>query len=107
MTRWCKAVTPDNAWRSYPRPQLKRARWQNLNGLWDYAIAPKAAPLPARMDGQVLVPFPIESKLSRVTLKVTPEDRIWYRRSFAVPAAWAGETGMPNRPARSPVGQEG
>ncbi|RIA46870.1 glycosyl hydrolase family 2 [Hephaestia caeni] len=96
MTRWGKAVTPDNAWRSYPRPQLQRTRWQNLNGLWDYAIAPKAAPLPARMDGQVLVPFPIESKLSRVTRKVTPDDRIWYRRSFTVPADWAGEHVMLN-----------
>src|SRR3546814_15321418 len=62
MTRWGKAVTPDNAWRSYPRPQLKRARWQNLNGLWDYANAPKAAPLPARLAGQVLVPFPVHSQ---------------------------------------------
>src|SRR3546814_3817156 len=48
------------------------------------------------MDGQVLVPFPIESKLSRVTRKVTPDDRIWYRRSFAVPADWAGEHVMLN-----------
>src|SRR3546814_11979409 len=91
MTRWGKAVTPDNAWRSYPRPQLKRARWQNLNGLWDYAIAPKAAPLPARMDGQVLVPFPIESKISRVTRKVPPDDLRWYLRLSAVPDDRAGE----------------
>ena len=96
MTRWGKQVTPDNAWRSYPRPQLKRDRWQNLNGLWDYAIAPKAGAIPAQMDGKVLVPFPIESKLSRVTRKVTPDDRIWYRRSFTVPADWAGQNVMLN-----------
>src|SRR3546814_16974338 len=48
------------------------------------------------MDEQVLGPFPIESKLSRVTRKVTPDDRIWYRRSFAVPADWAGEHVMLN-----------
>ena len=84
-TRWGREVTPENAWRSYPRPQLERERWQNLNGLWDYAIAPKAAPLPERMDGQILVPFAVESKLSGVTRKVTPDDRVWYRRSFDAP----------------------
>lgn len=96
MTRWGKEVTPDNAWRSYPRPQLKRDRWLNLNGLWDYAIAKAAAPQPARMDGQILVPYPVESKLSRVARRVTPDDRVWYRRSFTVPQDWAGEHVMLN-----------
>jgi len=96
MTRWGRDVTPDNAWRSYPRPQLKRERWLNLNGLWDYTIAKAAAPQPARMDGQILVPYPVESKLSRVARKVTPDDRIWYRRSFTVPQDWAGEHVMLN-----------
>mgnify|MGYP001967932537 CR=1 FL=1 len=96
ITRWGAGVTPDNVWQSYPRPQLKRARWQNLNGLWDYAIAPKAAARPQRMDGQILVPFPVESRLSRVARKVTPDQRIWYRRSFTVPADWAGEHVMLN-----------
>src|SRR3546814_19400020 len=75
MTRWGKEVTPANAWRSYPRPQLKRERWLNLNGLWDYAIAPKGDAQPARMDGQILVPFPVESKLSRAQRQVPPGDR--------------------------------
>jgi len=96
MTRWGRDVTPDNAWRSYPRPQLKRERWLDLNGLWDYAIAKAAAPQPMRMDGQILVPYPVESKLSRVARKVTPDDRIWYRRSFTVPRDWAGEHVMLN-----------
>ena len=96
VTRWGKAVTPANAWRSYPRPQLKRDRWENLNGLWDYAIRPKAVPQPARMDGQILVPFPVESKLSRVARKVTPDQRVWYRRNFTVPANWAGQHIMLN-----------
>jgi hypothetical protein len=38
MTRWGKDVTPENAWREYPRPQMVRTEWQCLNGLWDYAI---------------------------------------------------------------------
>lgn len=96
MTRWGREVTPDNAWRSYPRPQLKRERWLNLNGLWDYAITKDSAPQPTRMDGQILVPYPVESKLSRVARKVTPDDRIWYRRSFTVPQDWAGEHVMLN-----------
>ena len=96
MTRWGREVTPDNAWRSYPRPQLKRDRWLNLNGLWDYAITKDSAAQPMRMDGQILVPYPVESKLSRVARKVTPDDRIWYRRSFTVPQDWAGEHVMLN-----------
>jgi len=96
MTRWGKAVTPDNAWRSYPRPQLERAKWQNLNGQWDYAITKAAAPMPERMDGKILVPFAVESRLSGVARKVLPEDRIWYRRSFTVPADWAGQHVMLN-----------
>src|SRR3546814_16258928 len=78
MTRWGKAVTPDNAWRSHPRPQLKRARWQKLNGLWDSAIAPKDAPLPARMGGTVQVPFQADSPTSRDTPTVTPAEQTRY-----------------------------
>lgn len=91
VTRWGKEVTPENAWREYPRPQMKRERWVNLNGLWDYAIRPMQAAMPAQMDGRILVPFPVESRLSQVARKVTPDDRIWYRRSFTVPADWAGQ----------------
>src|SRR5690606_6534911 len=91
MTRWGRAVTPENAWRSYPRPQMKRERWLNLNGEWDYAIRPKAEARPEHMDGRILVPFAVESKLSGVARKVGPDDRIWYRRGFTVPADWAGQ----------------
>jgi hypothetical protein len=85
MTRWGRDVTPETAWQSYPRPQMKRAAWKNLNGLWDYAITKDAAARPDRMDGQILVPFPVESKLSRVARKVLPDDRVWYR---SISARW-------------------
>ena len=49
MTRWGKQVTPENAWAEYPRPQLVRQDWMNLNGLWDYAVVKKGAGKP---DGQ-------------------------------------------------------
>lgn len=95
-TRWGRAVTAENAWRSYPRPQMRRERWQNLNGSWDYAITGPNAAVPARMDGRILVPFPVESRLSGVARRVGPDDRLWYRRSFQVPADWAGQRVMLN-----------
>lgn len=91
MSKWGKAVTPENAWRSYPRPQLKRDAWMNLNGRWDYAITRANAPQPMTMNGKILVPFAVESKLSGVARKLMPDDRLWYKRSFTLPAAWPGK----------------
>ena len=90
-TQWGDQVTPDNAWREYPRPQFVRAQWANLNGLWDYAITRRTAPAPASYEGKILVPFAVESALSGVARKFTPDDRLWYRRTWMVPAAWQGQ----------------
>jgi hypothetical protein len=91
MTRWAKDVSPDRAHPEYPRPQLVREKWVNLNGLWDYAIRGKAEDRPVTFDGQILVPFAVESALSGVKKAVTPEQRLWYRRTFAKPDAAAGK----------------
>ena len=91
MTRWAKDVDPQNPLSEYPRPQMVRDRWQNLNGLWDYAIRPKDEARPDKWDGEILVPFAVESALSGVMQKVGAENRLWYRRSFEIPAGWAGQ----------------
>jgi beta-galactosidase/beta-glucuronidase len=89
QTRWAKQVSPEHALPEYPRPQLVRKDWLNLNGLWDFAITPKDAK-PAAFSDQILVPFPVESALSGVMKPVTENDRLWYRRTFQLPAKWRG-----------------
>src|SRR5678816_3423502 len=59
QTRWAADVTPDRVWPQYPRPQLERKPWINLNGRWSYAITAAAAPRPTEFPGTILVPFPI------------------------------------------------
>ncbi|MCG5218731.1 AbfB domain-containing protein [Streptosporangium soli] len=88
-TPWTAQVTPDNALPEYPRPQLTRPDWSNLNGLWQFAGTGSidTPPVGQNLAGQVLVPYPIESGLSGVQRH---EDRMWYRRTFTVPASWSG-----------------
>jgi hypothetical protein len=88
MTRWAKDVSPDNVHPEYPRPQMVRKNWLNLNGLWEYAIRPKDEGQPKTYDGKILVPFPIESALSGVMKRVGEENRLWYRRAFEIPDKW-------------------
>jgi len=90
LTRWARQVTPENVWQEYPRPQMVRPGWQNLNGLWDYAVAGTKAPRPESFEGRILVPFPIEAPLSGVGRQMKPDEVIWYRRSFAVADAGKG-----------------
>lgn len=95
-TKWAEDVSPANAHPEYPRPQMVRPDWQSLNGLWDYAITPKSEPEPSKFDGKILVPFAVESSLSGVGRKVTPEDALWYKTTFTVPSAWKGKRLMLN-----------
>src|ERR1017187_5747742 len=88
-TRWAKDVSPENAHPEYPRPQMVRSDWLNLNGLWDFAITSKDAKR-ATFQTQILVPFPVESAFSGVMRPVTEKQPIWYRRSFEVPKKWQG-----------------
>src|ERR1043166_6964185 len=90
-TRWAAEVSPKNAQPEYPRPQMVRSKWLNLNGLWDLAITSKEAAKPDTFTAQILVPFPVESALSGVMKSVSENNRLWYRRVFEVPGAWRGE----------------
>ena len=91
-TRWSKEVSLANPLPEYPRPQMTRKEWLSLNGSWDYAFAPHSNPHPpARFSGKILVPFPMESALSGVQKKSAPNERIWYRRTFAIPPSWKGQ----------------
>lgn len=91
MTRWAAQVNPTNALPEYPRPQLVRKEWLNLNGLWSYAITPLTSAVPATFEGEILVPYPVESALSGVMRRLDEKSTLWYRRPLAVPAAWKGQ----------------
>ncbi len=90
-TRWAIDVLPERAWPEYPRPQMVREKWTSLNGLWKYAIRPAADAQPATWDGEILVPFAVESALSGVMKAVRPEERLWYRRMFRAPPSAGGQ----------------
>ncbi len=92
MTEWGEQVTPANAWRGYPRPQMVRANWTNLNGEWDYAVTSvtNTPGRPEKWDGKILVPFPIESALSGVGRLLEPDEFLWYTRKITC-APKAGE----------------
>ena len=87
-TRWADEVSPKNAHREYPRPQLVRSAWKNLNGLWNYAVTAADAGSMGAAEGNILVPFCIESSLSGVGRTVTESDALWYKRTFRVPCRW-------------------
>ncbi|MFO8014422.1 MAG: glycoside hydrolase family 2 TIM barrel-domain containing protein [Phycisphaerae bacterium] len=91
MTPFTKDVSPENALPEYPRPQMVREGWQNLNGLWDYAIVAKDAPQPKKYDGHILVPYAVESALSGVMERVGPEKCLWYHRTFKTPDLGGGK----------------
>ncbi len=87
LTRWAKDVKADKPHPEYPRPQMQRQHWQNLNGLWQLAFAKKdeGAPIGKNLSERILVPFPVESALSGV---MKHAERLWYRRLFTVPKEW-------------------
>ncbi len=90
-TPWAEKIDPAHVLPEYPRPTLQRAKWENLNGLWEYAITTAGAPRPSRFDGNILVPFAVESSLSGVGKTVGMENALWYKRTFTVPSDWKNQ----------------
>jgi beta-galactosidase/beta-glucuronidase len=93
-TEWASKIDPKSPLPEYPRPQMSRDAWQNLNGLWDYALKPAGSNIPASFDGKILVPYPVESSLSGVMKTVGEKQELWYHRSFTVPSGWKGKDVM-------------
>ncbi|GAB3278954.1 AbfB domain-containing protein [Kineosporia babensis] len=87
-TPWTDQVS-DTPLPEYPRPQLARSQWQNLNGIWDFQVTPSTQTAPPQTYAEkIRVPFVAESALSGIMRTVDGDDKLWYRRTFTVPAGW-------------------
>lgn len=87
-TGWASKIDVNNVLPEYPRPIMERSGWQNLNGLWNYAIVPVGKYQSGQFDGKILVPFAVESSLSGVQKTLGKDNELWYSREFTVPAKW-------------------
>lgn len=84
LTPWGEALDREHPLPEYPRPQLRRNSYLNLNGIWEYAIT-KTVEKPAAMQGEIVVPFSPETPLSGVGHILQPDEYLWYRRSVTLP----------------------
>jgi len=89
MTNWANDVTPENVWKEYPRPQMVRTDWLNLNGLWDFEITERDTnKIAINYARKILVPFCVESALSGIKETITGKQQMIYRRFFSIPSHW-------------------
>ncbi|MBR5626593.1 MAG: glycoside hydrolase family 2, partial [Thermoguttaceae bacterium] len=91
LSKFAQDVNPDSPLPEYPRPQMVRKNWKNLNGDWEYAILPVNEKYQGQKDGEILVPYPIESALSGVAKRVGKENNLWYKEDFELPKNWANK----------------
>lgn len=90
-TSWTDKIDVNNVLPEYPRPIMERSEWSNLNGLWKYAVLPLGESIPNSFDGEILVPFAIESSLSGVGKTLGEDKELWYEREFVVSSKWKGK----------------
>ncbi len=90
-TRWTRDVMQGRFWEEYPRPQMVREDWMNLNGMWEYAIQDRETAVYGGGQGLIRVPYAIQSRLSGVQRQVFEDQKLWYKRPFEVPAGWSGK----------------
>ena len=90
-TKWGLNLDPEKVWEEYPRPQLERKDWMNLNGVWKYSIRNPDELDPEEHDGHILVPFPIESSLSGVMKDLSPTQVLYYEKTVTIPEEWQGK----------------
>ncbi len=90
-TPWGEQLNPKNVLPEYPRPIMERHDWKNLNGSWNYAITKKGEAAPGNYQGEILVPFAVESSLSGVGKRINEHQELWYQRTFDVPSSWKGK----------------
>lgn len=90
-TKWASQIDVNKVLPEYPRPIMERAEWHNLNGLWNYAILPVGQETPSNFDGEILVPFAVESSLSGVQKMLGKDNELWYQREFTIPSNWKGD----------------
>jgi hypothetical protein len=88
ITPWGEALDAEDVLPEYPRPQLVRDSYLNLNCSWEYAFAPAGAPAPEVWDGRILVPFSPEAPLSGVGRRLEPDETLWYRRTVRLPTGF-------------------
>ncbi|MGI9604116.1 MAG: glycoside hydrolase family 2 protein [Acidimicrobiales bacterium] len=81
-TQWADQVDPERPLPDYPRPQLRRPRWTNLNGPWDAAVTSRHDPAPTDWPHILTVPFPMGSTLSGMAETLRPDQRLWLRRTI-------------------------
>ena len=91
MTVWGEALCPDDVLPEYPRPQLRRASYKNLNGYWEYSVT-EGRSVPSVWDGRILVPFSPETILSGVGHILQPHEYLWYRRTFTLQGLFGCES---------------
>ena len=90
-TSWAEKIDVNNVLPEYPRPIMERSEWSNLNGLWKYAVLPLGKSIPDSFEGDILVPFAVESSLSGVGRTLGEDKELWYQREFVIPSKWRGK----------------